>query len=280
MFVHTLPTTRPVSFADQLISTHFALELTQTTEKRATLQHVLKTIQDEKVAKEDFGGGGGTSGGGGDVRKRGFPRPGSSNGGGGGGGGGGGDLRSMAGSSASASASASISASASNAHAPALLTQKDWLKAVQVVDDYLPWAASIDQCLKTDDVLPRSEMAFSWKDTLAAFPSKVTLPGMHFELLYVLLVSGKAASNLAASLVASVGDYEQTEAATLDTEARKKKEERLRFAADLYCRAAGTFDYAGSHVVREWENEIGPTRLGELGRSAESTREMCLALSR
>lgn len=163
---------------------------------------------------------------------------------------------------------------------PSLLSQKDWLKAVQTVEDYIPLLHGIEQCLKTDDILPRSELFFTWKDTLGESSVTATLPGIYFELLNVLNVNSKSLANLAASLVVSVGDYERVEAATLDAEGRKRKEERLKFATELYCRAAGQFEYSGNEVIRQWESSVGTHRLGELGRSVEATREMCFALSR
>ena len=49
MFVHSLSTTKPISFSDQLHGPSLTLELTQTTEKRSKLQQLLKSIKDEKV---------------------------------------------------------------------------------------------------------------------------------------------------------------------------------------------------------------------------------------
>lgn len=163
---------------------------------------------------------------------------------------------------------------------PPLLTQKDWLKVVQAAEDYMPMVYAIDRSLKTDDILINGELVFNWKETLTGSNKKTPLPGIQGELVHVLLINGKAICNLAATLVASVGNYEITEAAILSEEERKKKEERLKFAADLLCRAAGMFEFVGNDLMKEWENEIGLARLSQLGRSAESTREMCIALAR
>lgn len=227
MFVHTLPTTRPVSYTDHLMSASLTLELTQTTEKRSKLLHLLKAIKEEKVPK---GGGEGKS--------------------------------------------------AGSADEPPLLTQKDWLKVVQAAEDYVPSLYALDRCLKTDDVIGQGELIFSWRETLTASPNKISLPGIQCELANVLILNGKATCNLAASLVASLGNYEVNEAATLSDEERKRKEERLKFGADLLCRAAGMFEFAGNEVVRDWENAVGSSRLSQLGRSVEMTREMCFAFSR
>jgi hypothetical protein len=227
MFVHTLPTTRAVSFTDHLIATSFTLQLTQTTEKRSRVQQVIQATKESKTA------------------------------------------------------SSSSAQKTSNEDAPPLLTQKEWLKVVQAAEDYIPYVYGLDRCLKTDDILhSHSDLVFTWKETLSSSPAKVPLPGVQCELLNVLLLNAKATSNLAASLVASVGSYEVTEAATLSDEDRKKKEERLKFAADLLCRAAGMFDFCGNELVREWESAIGVGRLSQLGRGIDSTREICFALSR
>ncbi|PWN33359.1 uncharacterized protein FA14DRAFT_173166 [Meira miltonrushii] len=225
MFVHTLSTTKPISFSDQLHASSLTLELTQTTEKRSKLQQLLKSIKDEKVKQTSTG-------------------------------------------------------KSKDEDAPPLLTQKDWLKVVQAAEDYMPMVYAIDRCLRTDDILMNGELVFNWKETLTASTNKTPLPGIQGELVHVLLLNGKATCNLAATLVASVGNYEITEAAILSEDERKKKEERLKFGADLLCRAAGMFEFAGNDLMKEWENEVGLARLSQLGRSAESTREMCTALAR
>jgi hypothetical protein len=171
--------------------------------------------------------------------------------------------------------------SGSTKEGASLLSQKEWIKLVQSVDDYLPFLCGIYNSIKTDDLLLKGELLFSWTTTLsAASSSKVTLPGIQFELLCVLILQAKALCNFAASLVDNLGDYEQIEAATLSNEARKQKEDRLKFAADLQCRAAGIFEYVGRQVVPEWENHEGTSRLGEMGRSVETTTELCFALSK
>jgi hypothetical protein len=158
------------------------------------------------------------------------------------------------------------------------VSQKGWIKIVQSVDDYLPYLFSIYDSIKSDDILLKGELLFTWRDTLSS-SSKVTLPGIQYELLSSLNLQAKALCNFAASLVASLGDYETTEAATLTDEERKRKEDRLKFAADLQCRAAGIFEYVGRHIIPEWENLEGVSRLSQMGRSIESTAEMCFALS-
>lgn len=161
-----------------------------------------------------------------------------------------------------------------------LLSQKDWIKVVQCVDDYLPLLYSVVDSIKTDEVLLKGELFFSWKDTLSSSSSNVTLPGIQYELLSSLILQAKALCNFAASLVASLGNYEVTEAATMSDEDRKRKEDRLRFAADLQCRASGIFEYVGRYVIPEWEYSEGVSGLSQMGRSIESTGELIFALSK
>ena len=162
-----------------------------------------------------------------------------------------------------------------------LLSQKEWIKLVQGVDDYLPFLYSIYNSIKTDDLLLKGELIFSWKNTLSeSSSSKVTLPGIQYELLCVLILQAKSLCNFAASLIGSLGNYEYTEAATISDEERKRKEDRLKFGADLQCRAAGIFEYVGRQVIPEWENLEGTSRLSEMGRSVETTAEVAFALSK
>jgi hypothetical protein len=161
-----------------------------------------------------------------------------------------------------------------------LLSQRDWIKVVQSIDDYLPYLFGIYDCIKSDEVLLKGELLFAWRDTISSSSSsKVTLPGIQYELLSSLNLHAKALCNFAASLVASLGDFETAEAATLLDEDRKKKEDRLKFAADLQCRAAGIFAYVARHVIPEWEDLEGVSRLSQMGRSIESTAELAFALS-
>ncbi|UZJ54637.1 hypothetical protein CBS101457_003957 [Exobasidium rhododendri] len=225
MFVHDVPTTRAISYADYLHTSNLGTEVSQTTEKRSKLQQTLKLITEQKKVV----------GGSKDVI--------------------------------------------------CLLSQKEWIKLVQNVDDYLPFLYSVYNSIKTDDLLLKGELRFSWTTTLsAASPlsssSKVTLPGIQYELLSVLILQGKSLCNFAASLVDSLGRYEEGEAATLSNEARKQKEDRLKFAADLQCRAAGIFEHVGRQIIPEWENSEGTSKLSEIGRSVETTGELAFALSK
>lgn len=163
----------------------------------------------------------------------------------------------------------------------ALLSQREWIKIVQSIDDYLPYLFGMYDCIKSDDVLLKGELLFAWKDTLSSSSSSnnTTLPGIQYELLSSLNLHAKALCNFAASLVANLGSYETTDASTLTEEDRKKKEDRLKFAADLQCRAAGIFEYVGRQIIPEWENLEGISRLSQMGRSIDSTAELAFALS-
>ncbi|PWN46252.1 hypothetical protein IE81DRAFT_319132 [Ceraceosorus guamensis] len=161
----------------------------------------------------------------------------------------------------------------------AKVTDKDWFRIVKAVDEYLPHLFGIFNCVQTDDLLLRHEPQFSWRTTLSSSSfmrdaPRVTLPGLHYELCSVLLLSGTALSNLAASYVASLGDYERDR--LLTTEQRKAKDERLRIAADLLCKAAGIFEYLGEDLIPQWETVAGKID----GRPPDVTREVTLAMSK
>lgn len=214
--MHRLPSTRAISFADYLHTSHLSIEIAQTTEKRSKLQQTIKAVTEQRLGADD-------------GRQ---------------------------------------------------LSQREWIKVVQGVEDYLPLLYSIYTGIKTDDLLLKGELLFTWSDTLSESSSSVSQPGIQYELLSVLILQAKALCNFAASLIGSLGNYEQTEATTLPDEERKRKEDRLKFGADLQCRAAGILEYVGREVIPEWENLEGAVRLGEMDRSVETTGELCFALSK
>lgn len=223
MFVHNLPTTRSLSYADYFHTLKWSAEVSQATEKRSRLQQILASVNEDKASGHK---------------------------------------------------------DASTSERGGLLSQKEWIKVVQSVDDYLPYLYSIYNSIKSDQILLKGELFFTWKDTLSASTSKNLLPGIQYELISVLIVQAKSLCNFAASLVASLGQYELTEAATMSEEERKRKEERLKFATDLQCRAAGILEYVAKDLIPEWENLEGVSHLSHLGRSIESTGEFCFALSK
>ena len=81
-------------------------------------------------------------------------------------------------------------------------------------------------------------------------------------------------------MVHSLGRYE-TERAISDTE-RKAKDERLAFAVNLLCKAAGLYEYIGKHCLADWEKERD--RVSALGiscpRPPDLSREVVIGLSK
>jgi len=83
-------------------------------------------------------------------------------------------------------------------------------------------------------------------------------------------------SNLAYSIVSSVGDYERDRAIT-DGQ-RQAKEGKLNEATDFLCRASGVFLYISETVLPEWEISRGSPP--NVNRPPDLSREVTSALSK
>lgn len=109
-----------------------------------------------------------------------------------------------------------------------------------------------DKC-KSSKSSPR--VVFSWRTTLSSSvfnaSPRLALPSLAAELAFTLLTYAFALSNLARTVVASLGTYE-TERGISDTE-RRAKDERLGFAVTLLCKAAGIFEHIAKEVCSDWD---------------------------
>ncbi|KAE8267759.1 hypothetical protein A4X09_0g4588 [Tilletia walkeri] len=157
-------------------------------------------------------------------------------------------------------------------------SSRDWMKIIKATEEYLPLLFAIHNCLQTDDLILKYEPEFSWRTTFSASiigpPPRIALRGIHYELTSVLLLSATALSNLATSLITALGSYERDR--TLSEQDRKSKDDRLKTAADLLCRASGIFEYLGTTLIPAWENAVG--RIDP--RPPETTPELASALSK
>lgn len=97
---------------------------------------------------------------------------------------------------------------------------------------------------------------FSWRTTLSSnlfnTSPRVSLPSLAAELAFTLLTYGFALSNLAQSIVVSLGQYE-FERAISDAD-RKAKDEQLGFAVTYLCRSAGIFEHIAKEVIPAWDD--------------------------
>ncbi|KAH8108008.1 hypothetical protein BXZ70DRAFT_903407 [Cristinia sonorae] len=162
--------------------------------------------------------------------------------------------------------------------------EKDNLKLVKVIDEYLPKLCGIIACVKNGDLILRSEPIFSWRTTLSSsiFNSspRLSFPSLAAELAFTLLTYAFALSNLARAVVASLGSYE-FERAISDSE-RKAKDERLGFAVTLLCKSAGVFEHIAKEVIPAWDE--ARKRLCDAGISSPNppdlSREVLIGLSK
>ncbi|KAK0476744.1 BRO1-like domain-containing protein [Armillaria novae-zelandiae] len=132
--------------------------------------------------------------------------------------------------------------------------EKDYLKIVKILDDYVPQLCSIISCAAHDEISLQTEPVFSWRSTLSAHiinsSPRVFLPSLHAEYAYALLTYAFSLSNLARSSVASLGPYEHDRAIS-DVE-RKSKDEKLNHAITFLCRASGIFSFISETVLPRW----------------------------
>ncbi|ETW80971.1 hypothetical protein HETIRDRAFT_385645, partial [Heterobasidion irregulare TC 32-1] len=158
--------------------------------------------------------------------------------------------------------------------------EKDHLRLVKILDEYLPHLYGIVNCVASSDIVSPKEPVFSWRTTLSAQlfnnSPRINLPSLSTELAFTLLTYGFALSNLARSTVVSLGSYEH-ERGLSDIE-RKAKDEKLGFSVNLLCRASGVFAYVGDEVLIDAEQEEG--RMSRVERPPELSKEVCSALSK
>ncbi|CAL1706477.1 unnamed protein product [Somion occarium] len=162
--------------------------------------------------------------------------------------------------------------------------ERDYLKLVKVLDDYIPKLYGITVCVDSGDLTIRSEPIFSWRTTLSSnlfhTSPRLSLPSLPTEIAFTLLTYGFALSNLARAIVASLGIYE-TERAISDTD-RKAKDERLHFATTLLCKAAGVFEFIAKEVLSQWDSARERALAAGMScpRPPDLSREVLIGLSK
>ncbi|KAF4567321.1 hypothetical protein EYR40_006318 [Pleurotus pulmonarius] len=159
--------------------------------------------------------------------------------------------------------------------------EKDYLRVVKVLDEYLPLLRGIMASVAHDEIGLKSEPVFSWRATLSASlfhaSSRHSLPSLHAEYAYVLLTYAFALSNLARSSVKALGTYEHDRAIS-DSE-RRAKDEKLNFAVNLLLKASGIFQYVSETALLEWDNSRDGGTAG-LNKPPDLSREVNSALAK
>ncbi|EJU04137.1 pH-response regulator protein palC [Dacryopinax primogenitus] len=132
--------------------------------------------------------------------------------------------------------------------------EKDYLRVIKVVEDYLPHLGGIMDCVFAEELMPYSEPKFSWRSTLSSHLLKnsprVEGTGFYYELCFCLLTYAYGLCDLAHATVASLGNYEQE--GYLSEAERKEKDEQLNFAARTLCKAAGIFKSIPDAILPQW----------------------------
>ncbi|KAH9948929.1 hypothetical protein B0H21DRAFT_777518 [Amylocystis lapponica] len=143
--------------------------------------------------------------------------------------------------------------------------EKDYLKLVKVLDDYLPQLCGILGCVKQGEIGLKSEPIFSWRTTLSSSlfhnSPRLSLPALSTELAFTLLTYAFSLCNLSHTVVHSLGEYERDRAIS-DTD-RKAKDERLGFAVTLLCKAAGVFEFTAKECLAEWDRDARAMALAD-----------------
>lgn len=156
--------------------------------------------------------------------------------------------------------------------------EKDYLRLIKVLDDYLPYLHGIMACVASGDIRLKSEPQFSWRTTLSAHlfhtSPRIALVSLHADLASSLLTYAFALSNFACVTVASLGSYEYDRA--ISEIERKAKDEKLNFAVTMLCRASGIFTYVSEKVLLDWD-KAGE---GASGRPPDLSKEVNVALAK
>lgn len=123
---------------------------------------------------------------------------------------------------------------------------------------------------------------FSWRTTLSShlFHSspRLNLPSLYADLSSSLLTYAFSLSNLARSIVASLGAYER-ERGISDVE-RKAKDDKLNFAVTLLCRASGLFSHISEQVLVDWDKQSTGDDQSSSIRPPDLSREVNAALAK
>ncbi|KAA1475171.1 hypothetical protein DENSPDRAFT_782930, partial [Dentipellis sp. KUC8613] len=157
--------------------------------------------------------------------------------------------------------------------------EKDYMKLVKILEEYLPHLFALDNCVRAGEITCTKEPIFSWRTTLSSHlfstAPRLALPALPSELTFSLLTYAFALSNLARASVLSLGQYE-VERGISDVE-RRAKDERLGFAVSLFCRASGVFAFVADDVLAEGSLPAWPRGLE---RPPELSKEVASALSK
>ncbi|KAF9257947.1 hypothetical protein L218DRAFT_909832 [Marasmius fiardii PR-910] len=158
--------------------------------------------------------------------------------------------------------------------------EKDYLTLI--LDDYIPQLRSIMGCVAHDEIGLKTEPMFSWRTTLSATSNvfnsspRLSVPSLHAEYATCLLTYASVISNLARTIVASLGDYELDRA--ISRKERESKDERLKHAADFLSRASGIFTFISETVLVDWEHS--PSLTAKFVRPPDLTKEVNAALAK
>lgn len=154
----------------------------------------------------------------------------------------------------------------------------DWLSIVKAVEEYVPHLLAVFNCVQTDDLILRYEPVFSWRTSISSTrfrgPQRVQVAGLHYELASTLLTYALTLSNFAAATVQALGSFERDR--NISSDERKRKDDRLRWAADTLCRASGILLYLSQELLPKWRDHVGRIE----GLPPDLTMEATLALSK
>jgi len=160
--------------------------------------------------------------------------------------------------------------------------EKDYLKLIKIIDEYLPQLYGVVTCVGADEIHLKAEPVFSWRTTLSAnlfnTSPRLSLTSLHADLASSVLTYAFALSNLARSTVISLGMYEY-ERSIADIE-RRAKDEKLSFAVTLLCRASGAFEHLSERILMDWDRALETGLDAGNVRPPDLRREVCSALAK
>lgn len=120
---------------------------------------------------------------------------------------------------------------------------QDWAAAISAIDSYLPHLHALELALARDALVFTSDPEFSWRPTLSSAinPSRIPFHSLSAEIIFSHLSHAQAQSNMALSIIDSLGSYElQPHLSEIERSAMDK---RLNNAVKLLSASAGEFSY-------------------------------------
>jgi hypothetical protein len=114
---------------------------------------------------------------------------------------------------------------------------------LNAIELYLPHLHALEVALAQDALVFTADPEFSWRSTLssATNPPRIPFHALSAEIIFTHLTHAQAQSNIAGTIVDSLGSYEHQ--AHLSEIERNAMDKRLNNAVAMLCAASGELAY-------------------------------------